>query len=84
MSTLASISVRNCDVCKRIVVLKSDAEYTTFEKTWYDGFAKHVCDLCLSSDAGKEVIASDTAEQKAFSQVIRKYSRVERSSDYAH
>jgi len=73
MSLLATIY--QCDGCTRIAVLRSNLDYTTFEKTWHDGFDHSFCPVCREKPDNKELIDHDGAMDRAVSIACRKYSR---------
>lgn len=40
------ITVFQCDNCSEIASLKTDADWTVFEQTWWEGFKVQFCPNC--------------------------------------
>lgn len=59
MSTLAAITVKDCNDCGEVAVLSSDEDYGSFEAHWYDGNAVHFCPECKWKPENQQAIYDD-------------------------
>lgn len=76
MSILACITVVECDQCKAIRVLETDAEYKTFEQTWFRQGSVTLCTLC-SVKLDERCSADQKAVDRAVSKMVKKYGAAE-------
>lgn len=81
MSLLASISVIQCDDCRAVTVLKTNAEFHLFSSTWLEGFDLHLCPGCRQRSRNKGKIADDRARQEQIRQMISKTNRKRREEN---
>lgn len=76
MSVIACITVHECDGCKRIASLKTGAQYTTFEQTWYEGLSVDFCPRCWADPKNEPAIMADRAKQAIVANTIRRLDTV--------
>lgn len=73
MSTLASITVNQCDGCEEIATLQSDESYSWFAEKWHDGYAKHFCPECKDLLINQRAINEDNAMAADMAAGVRQY-----------
>lgn len=56
---VAMITVYQCEDCPRVVVLREQIEYDTFELGWFNGLKYQFCPNCRCQPAAAERIAED-------------------------
>lgn len=86
MSTLATIFVKKCDGCQKIVVLKTDAEWESFQKLWYEGFDRDFCPVCLAKSETQRAIDSDELKRQKIAERVLELSENSKEVrvEYAH
>lgn len=86
MSTLATIFVKQCDLCRQVIVLKTDIEFQAFQALWHEGFDLDFCIICRERDDVKRRIDSDDLRRQEVVDRVLKLSEKskEAKSDYAH
>lgn len=64
MSTIAEITVKQCDSCGGVMTVSHAHAWETFRVLWYDGFMVDFCSACKVLPRNLERIGEDLAERK--------------------
>lgn len=59
MSTIAQITINECDGCHKIACLRTAADYAAFEHNWYSGTVAHFCLDCRKRPSLQQAIRED-------------------------
>ncbi len=85
MSTLAFITVTECDDCKKIRISKTIEEHDDFENTWYVGWPLELCPECRYKPELQKTIKQDRRRgTEAIARLTPKNSRYDGRHEYAH
>ena len=64
------ITVFSCDKCGKIIGLKSESDWKTFESEWSDGVVRQFCPNCKTIPAAQNLIEQ---EKQVFLNAVKNY-----------
>lgn len=77
MSMIACICVHQCDLCRRIAVLKTEDDNVSFEAEWYNGWGRDYCPDCRDTAAVQQWIIQDEEWDRSLKSALAKYRTTE-------